>query len=104
MPGKGRDRQRGPVCSPKRGVSFSTTLTFFFFLFPLARSCGMWDLSSPTSDLGTGRWSLNHWTARKVPQPCTILNITYHHHQKEVWFSGRYTKGGINLLYVTDFR
>ena len=50
---------------------------FFFFLFPLAISCGMWDLSSPTSDPGTGRQSLNHWTAREVPQPCTILNITF---------------------------
>ena len=38
---------------------------------------GMWDLSSPDqgSNLHTpciGRWSLNHWTARKVPllSPC----------------------------------
>lgn len=75
MPGKGRDRQCGPVCSPGRGVSFSTT--FFFFLFPLAISCGMWDLSTPASDLGTGRLSLNHWTASESHNPAQFLTSLF---------------------------
>ena len=76
MPGKGRDRQCGPVCSPRRGVSFSTTF-FFFFLFPLAISCGMWDLSTPASDLGTGRLSLNHWTASESHNPAQFLTSLF---------------------------
>jgi len=43
-------------------------LGLFFFL---AASRGMWDLSSLTRDrtqaLAVKGWSLNHWTARKVP-------------------------------------
>ena len=38
---------------------------------------GMWDLSFPTRDQTckpcTGKWSLNHWTTRKVPLPISFL-------------------------------
>ena len=41
-------------------------LTLFF-----AMLCGKWDLSSPTKDYthapALEAWSLNHWTARRVP-------------------------------------
>ena len=53
----------------------SVTIFLLFYVldfWPL----GMWDLSSPSRDqthtLCIGRWSLNHWTARKVP-----LDILY---------------------------
>ena len=50
-------------------IEYFTIFLLFYVLdfWPL----GMWDLSSPsrnqTHTLGIGRWSLNHWTARKVP-------------------------------------
>ena len=40
---------------------------------------GMWDLSSPARDWictpCTGKWSLNHWSAREVPALSTYLSI-----------------------------
>ena len=49
---------------------------FFFFFFFKAR--GMWDLSSPTRDQTcnpcTGKGSLDHWTARRVPPPGDSLD------------------------------
>ena len=46
-------------------------LSFFFFWLQ-----GMWDLSSPTRDwtyaTGIGRWSLNHWTSKEIPQPLLL--------------------------------
>ena len=56
MPGKGRNRQCGPVCSPKRGVSFSTTLNFFFpfFLWPYHVACGILVLQPVTWALEGG--------------------------------------------------
>ena len=42
-------------------------LSFFFLVMPQ----GMWDLSSPVRDRTRApaleKWSLNHWTTRKVP-------------------------------------
>ena len=36
----------------------------------------MWDLSSPTRDwtytTSIGRWSLNHWTSKEIPQPLLL--------------------------------
>ena len=48
----------------------------FFFFFWLQ---GMWDLSSQTRDqtcvLCIGRWILNHWTTRQVPQTNFLANL-----------------------------
>ena len=50
-------------------IEFVTILLLFFALVFWPR--GMWDLSSPTRDWThtpcIGRWSLNHWTVREVP-------------------------------------
>ena len=47
-------------------IEFVTILLYVLFFCPW----GMWDLSLPTRDQTltpcTGRWSLNHWTAREV--------------------------------------
>ena len=50
---------------------FTEFVTTAFMFYVLAFWLwGMWDLSSPTRDWTqtpcTGRWSLNHWTAREV--------------------------------------
>ena len=43
----------------------------FMFTYILATSCGLWDLSSSTTDQthapAVGTQSLNHWTPREVP-------------------------------------
>ena len=49
----------------------STDVGFFVFFFFWTAPRGMWDPSSLTRDQThspcTGRWNLNHWTARRVP-------------------------------------
>ena len=43
-------------------------------------SSSMWDLSSPNRDQThspcMGSQSLNHWTAREVPRPCFLIQVT----------------------------
>ena len=63
-------------CGPFLKI-FIEFVTIFLLLYVLDFwPLGMWDLSSPsrnqTHTLCTGRWTLNHWTARKVP-----LDILY---------------------------
>ena len=62
-------------------IEFVTILPLFYVLVFWPR--GMWDLSSLTRDRThtpcTGRWSLNHWTAREVPVPLCFFSITCHH-------------------------
>ena len=56
-------------------IEFVTILLLFYVLVFWPR--GMWDLSSSTRDRTCtpciGRQSLNHWTAREVPQNDVIL-------------------------------
>ena len=52
---------------------FVEFVTILFLLYvSIFQPQGMWDHSSPARDqtcsLCTGRWRLNHWTAREVPQ------------------------------------
>ena len=54
-------------------VCYNIASLFYVLVFWLR---GLWDLSSPTTrdrtrTLGTGRQSLNHWTAREVPRSYT---------------------------------
>ena len=48
-----------------------------FYIIIMTVPCGLWDLHSPTRDQTCvpciGRWILNHWTIREVPQSF-ILN------------------------------
>ena len=63
-------------CVVARTVPHALTLTPSFFFFWLQ---GMWDLSSQTRDqtcvLCIGRWILNHWTTRQVPQTNFLANL-----------------------------
>ena len=60
------------LCAPflKVFIEFSTILFLVYVLVFWPRE--MWDLSSQTRDwthsLCIGMWSLNHWTAREVPE------------------------------------
>ena len=55
-------------------IEFVTILFLFSFLVFWPQ--GMWDLSSLTRDRthgpSIGKWSLNHWTPRKVPLICDL--------------------------------
>ena len=60
--------QNGAEANVTKRVSFSQGCYFFFLL--LATPCDMWAVSFLTRDRThvhcSGRWNLNHWTAREV--------------------------------------
>ena len=61
---------------------FIEFVTILFLSSVLAfRPWGRWHLSSPTRDRthppSTGRWSLDHWTAREVPHDVLTLELDF---------------------------
>ena len=74
-------------------IEFVTILLYVLFFCPW----GMWDLSLPTRDQTltpcTGRWSLNHWTAREAPR-MSLTGLTWRCQQ--AWFLWRF---GDNLVF-----
>ena len=78
------------------------TIKIFFMLsshlhFFFAMLCGKWDLSSPSKDYthapALQAWSLNHWTARRVPP---TLFMGPHFGQ----ISSRDYKGNVMKIYI----
>ena len=61
----------------------------FMFTYILATSCGLWDLSSPTTDQthdpAVGTRSLNHWT----PQGSPGVSIFRWHRNQMLKFKGK---------------
>ena len=64
---------------------------FFFFFF--AAPQGMWDLISLTGDgnhiPSSGRWSLNHWTTRKVPGRSFLRIRMFTYVKPPEWINGK---------------
>ena len=71
-------------------IEFVTILLLLYVLVFWPR--GMWDLSSPTRDRTRtsciGRRSLNHWTAREVPENSFVKEVQLWVHVQEIhWFT-----------------